>query len=167
MEWHPPRHLGVAAIKKEAFGLLSTKVANLLLQIFKTMEKSEFRVLIKHCFLIGKIMSKQRNGLISVIQTQRLRGGMLTLNAVVQTQMILNDHVTQILQLYQKTLKKLHKLVLANRKLKLGEIAEELKISEGSVFPILHEYLSNISLCILWCVRIILRKKEPTIENII
>ena len=34
--------------------------------------------------------------------------------------------------------KKLHKLVLANHKLKLSEIALELKISEGSVFTILH-----------------------------
>ena len=32
--------------------------------------------------------------------------------------------------------KKLHKLVLATRKLKLCELAEELKISEGSVFTI-------------------------------
>ena len=33
----------------------------LLLQIFKTMEKSEFHVLIKHCFLIGKntVQAKQ------------------------------------------------------------------------------------------------------------
>ena len=38
--------------------------------------------------------------------------------------------------------KKLHKPILANRKLKLHEIAEELKILEGSVFTILHEYLS-------------------------
>ena len=34
----------------------------------------------------------------------------------------------------------LHKLVLAARKLKLREIAEELKISEGSVFTILLEH---------------------------
>ena len=33
----------------------------LLLQIFKTMEKSEFCVLIKHCFLMGKntVQAKQ------------------------------------------------------------------------------------------------------------
>ena len=37
---------------------------------------------------------------------------------------------------------KLHKLVLVDCKLKLHEIAEELKISEGSVFTILHEYLT-------------------------
>ena len=43
--------------------------------------------------------------------------------------------------------KKLHKLVLANCKLKLHEIAEELKISEGRVFTILHEHLSIRKLC--------------------
>ena len=36
----------------------------------------------------------------------------------------------------QENTKKLHKFVLADRKLKLYEIAEELKISEGSVFTI-------------------------------
>ena len=65
-------------------------------------------MLINHCFLIGKILFKRSNGLISVIWTllhwkQWLRGGMLTLNAVVQTQMILNTQVTQIQQLSQKT----------------------------------------------------------------
>ncbi len=38
--------------------------------------------------------------------------------------------------------KKLHKLIFADHKLKLREIAEELKILEGSVFIILHEHLS-------------------------
>ena len=42
---------------------------------------------------------------------------------------------------------KLHKVVLADHKLKLREIAEELKISEGSVFTILHEHLSMRKLC--------------------
>ena len=37
---------------------------------------------------------------------------------------------------------KLHELVLADHKLKLCEIAEELKISEGSVYTILREHLS-------------------------
>ena len=97
----------------------------LLLQIFKTMEKSEFCVLIKHCFLMGKILFKQSNRLISVIQTllcwkQWLRGGMLTLNTVVRAQMMLNAQVVQI----WKTPKKFYKLALVNLKLKLREIAE-------------------------------------------
>ena len=46
--------------------------------------------------------------------------------------------------------KKLHKLVLADCKSKLGEIAEKLKISEGSVFTILYEHLSMRKLCSKW-----------------
>ena len=128
----------------------------LLLQIFKRMQNSEFRVLIKHCFLMGKILFKLSNGLISVIRTllrrkQRLRGGMLTLNAVVRTQMMLNAQDTQIRQLSRKTQQKnLHKLVLFDPKLKLCEITEELKISEGSVVTILHEHLSMRKLCSKW-----------------
>ena len=79
---------------------------------------------------------------------------MLTLNAVVQTQMMLNSQVAQIRQLSWKTQKKrLHKLVLADRKLKLHETAEELKISEGSVFTILHQHLSMRKLCSKWVPR--------------
>ena len=79
-----------------------------LLQIFKTMEKSEFRVLIKHCFLMGNILFKQSNGFIGIIRTlllekQRLRGGMQTLN--VQTQMMLNAQVAQIQKFSRKTQK--------------------------------------------------------------
>ena len=57
--------------------------------------------------------------------------------------MTLNVQVAQIRQLSRKTPKK---LVLANRKLKLREIAEELKISEDSVFTILPGHLSMIKL---------------------
>ena len=46
--------------------------------------------------------------------------------------------------------KKLHKLVLANRKLKLCLIAEVLKISECSVFTILHVHLSMRKLHSKW-----------------
>ena len=66
-----------------------------MLQIFKPMKKSEFCVKIKHCSLMGKILFKQSNDLINVIQTQlhckqQLRYGMRTLYAAVQTQMMLN-----------------------------------------------------------------------------
>ena len=40
-----------------------------------------------------------------------------------------------------KNITKVHKIVLGNHKLKLREIADTLKISEGSVFTILHESL--------------------------
>ena len=51
--------------------------------------------------------------------------------------------------------KKLHKLILADYKLKLCEIVEELKISEGSVFTILHEHLSMRKLCSKWVQRLL------------
>ena len=62
---------------------------------------------------------------------------MLTLNAVIQTQIMLNPQIAQI-QLFRKTPKN-STLILANSKLKLREIAEELEITEGSVFTIFHE----------------------------
>ena len=74
---------------------------------FHNNGKYEFHVLIKHCFLMVKILFKLNNGLISVIRSlicrkQRLRGGMLTLNAVVPTQK-LNTQIAQIRQLSRKT----------------------------------------------------------------
>ena len=43
-----------------------------------------------------------------------------------------------------ETIKKVHQIVFENRKLKLCEIADTLKISYGSVYAILHEHLSMI-----------------------
>ena len=126
----------------------------LLLQIFKSMEKSEFHVLIKHCFLMEKILFKQSNGLMSVIWTllsetmvQRCYadfkcGGTDTNDA--ECSGCPNSAVDP------ENIKKLHKLILANHKLKLHEIAAEMKISEGSVFTILHEHLLMRKLCSKW-----------------
>ena len=46
--------------------------------------------------------------------------------------------------------KKLHKFVFGDHKLNLREIAEELRMSEGSVFTILQEHLSMRKLCSKW-----------------
>ena len=54
-----------------------------------------------------------------------------------------------------KNTKNLYKLILANCKLKLHEIAEELKISEGSVFIILCKHLSMRKLCSKWVQRLL------------
>ena len=77
----------------------------------------------------------------------------MILNAAVQTPM-LNALIVQIRQLFQKT-QKVHKMVLANRKLKLRVIADTLKISEGSVFTILHENLCIKKLCSKWLPRLL------------
>ena len=50
--------------------------------------------------------------------------------------------------------KKIHKIVLAHRKLKLRAIAEELKTLEHSKFAILHEHLSMSKQCSKWIPRL-------------
>ena len=83
---------------------------------------------------VWKILFKQSNGLISVIWTL----------------------------LRWKQWLKGGMLTLNN--LKLCEIAEELKISEGSVFTILHEHLSMRKLCSKW-VLYLLTVNQQHIDN--
>ena len=72
------------------------------------MDKKEFRVLIKHCFLMGKNTVEQSSGFMRIIGTlhqgnQQSSTGMLNLNAVVQTLMTLNALIVKNQQLSQKT----------------------------------------------------------------
>ena len=91
---------------------------------------------------------------------------MLTLNTVVQTQMMLDSQVAQIQQLSQKTPKNSTNSFLADHKLKLCEIAEELKISEGSVFIILHKHLSMRKLCSKWMSHLVtVNQKQQHVDN--
>ncbi|XP_054737848.1 protein GVQW3-like [Anastrepha obliqua] len=125
------------------------------------MEKKEFRVLIKHCFLMGK-------------------------NTVEAKQLWLDDHYgtsapgkSTVIDWYAdfkrgrtdtndahrsgrpnaavvpEKIKQVHKLVLADRKLKLDDIADIVKISKGSVFTILHDHLSMRKLCSKWVPRLL------------
>ena len=119
----------------------------LLLQIFKTMEKSEFRVLIKHCFLIGKhtIQAKQwlnkcySNSAPSETMVKRWYADFKCSHT--HTNDAEPSGHPNVAVVPENT-KKLHKLVLADSKLKLHEITEELKILGSSIFAILHEDLS-------------------------
>ena len=63
--------------------------------------------------------------------------------------------------------KKLLQLALADRKLKLREIAKKKwKISEGSVFTILHEYLSMRKLCSKWVLHLLtVKQKQQWVKN--
>ena len=84
---------------------------------------------------------------------QQSSTGMPNLNAIVQTPMTLNALVAQSHQLTRKI--KVHKIVLGDRKLKLREIADTLKISEGSMFTILHESLGIRKLFSKWVPRLL------------
>ena len=58
------------------------------------------------------------------------------------------------------------KLVLADRKLKLREISEELKISECSVFAFLHEHLLMRTLCSKWVLRLLtVAQKQQRVDD--
>ena len=71
------------------------------------------------------------------------------------------DDAKQIWQLFQKT-KKVHKIVLADCKLTLREIADSLKISEGSIFTISYEHLSMRKLCSKWVPRLLTVDQKRT-----
>ncbi|GFU97891.1 hypothetical protein TNCV_3509111 [Trichonephila clavipes] len=48
---------------------------------------------------------------------------------------------------FPENIKKVHKIILADRKLNLYDTEECLKVSKGSVFTILHDHLSIRKLC--------------------
>ncbi|EFN86370.1 hypothetical protein EAI_04267, partial [Harpegnathos saltator] len=61
---------------------------------------------------------------------------------------------------------KVHKIVLADRKLKLREIADTLRISAGCVFTILHEHLSMRKLCSKWIPRLLtVNEKQQRVDD--
>ena len=65
-----------------------------------------------------------------------------------------------------KNITKVYKIVLGDRKLKLHEIADTLKISEGSVFTNLHEPLGMRKLYSKWVPCLLTpEQKEQHIEN--
>ena len=59
----------------------------------------------------------------------------------------------QMRLLFQKTSTKIHQLVRNDRKWKVHELADIVKISDGSVFTILHERLGMQKLCAKWVPR--------------
>ena len=136
-----------------------------LLQIFKIMEKSEYFVLIKRCFLIGK---KANNDLISVIRTllrrkQRLRGGMLTRSY--RHKRCWTLRLSRFGSCPGKH-QKLPKLFSADPKLTFHEIAEEMKISESSVFTLLHEHLSMREMGFKCAARFLLKdQKQQRVDD--
>ena len=135
------------------------------------MEKSEFHVLIKHCFLMGKNTVQAKQWLHKCYSDPALSETMVKrwYADFKHSHTYTNDaeysgHLN--LAVVLENTKKLPKLVLADRKLKLHEIAEELKISEGSVFTILHEHLSMRKLYSKWVLHLLtVDQKQQRINN--
>jgi hypothetical protein len=54
-----------------------------------------------------------------------------------------------------ENIKKVHKIILNDRKVKLIEIAETLKIPKERVGHIVHEYMDRRKLCAKWVPRVL------------
>lgn len=122
------------------------------------MEKKEFRVLIKYCFLKGKNTVEAKTwldnefpdsapGKSTIIDwyAKFKRGEMSTEDGERSGRP--KEVVTD------ENIKKIHKMILNDRKMKLIEIAEALKISKERVGHIIHQYLDMRKLCAKWVPR--------------
>ncbi|XP_023214386.1 uncharacterized protein LOC111617308, partial [Centruroides sculpturatus] len=135
------------------------------------MDKKEFSVLIKHCFLMRKntVEAKQwfdkhygdsAPGKSTIIDWY----AEFKCNHTNTDDTECSGHPKSTVVL--ENIKKVHKIVLKDRKVKLCEIADILKISEGSVFTILHENLSMHKLLSKWVLRLLtLDQKQQCIHD--
>ena len=128
--------------------------------IFKTTDRKEFRVLIKHCFLTWKntVEAKQwldkrygdsAPGKSTIIDWYaEYKRGRTNIDDAQHSyspkSAVVPENITKV-----------HKIVLRDRKLKFREISDTLKMSEGSVFTILHESLGMRKLFSKWVPRLL------------
>ena len=142
-----------------------------LLSLSKQWIKKEFRVLIKHCFSMGKntVEAKQwldkrhedsSPGKSTIIDWygEFKRGRTNTDDAERSGRpksAIVPENITKV-----------YKIFLGDRKLKLRDIVETLKISEGSVFTIFHESLGMRKLFSMWVPRLLTsEQKQQRVEE--
>jgi [histone H3]-lysine36 N-dimethyltransferase SETMAR len=126
--------------------------------IVKKMEKDEFRVLIKHYFLMGKNTVETKTWLDECYPDSApskaticrwfadFKRGRVSTNDAERSGRP-KEVVTP------ENIKKIHKIILNDRKVKLIEIAETLKISKERVGHIVHEYLDMRKLFAKWVPR--------------
>lgn len=124
------------------------------------MEKSEFRVLIKHCFLMGlntvqakQWLDKSYPGTAPSRQMvekwfAKFKHGRTSTDDAGRSGRP-NTAVTP------PNVDRVAAIVLADRGLTLREIADAVQISEGSVHTILHDHLGMRKLCSAWVPRVL------------
>ena len=124
------------------------------------MEKSEFRVLIKHYFLRGKTISETKSKLDKYYSGSAPSFGMVqkwftefrfgrTSTETIPSPGRPNEITTP------NIINKIHDMVLDDKKLKVREIAETTSISTERVHNILHEHLHMKKLCARWVPRLL------------
>lgn len=135
------------------------------------MDSKQFRVLIYHCYLMGKNTVQAEQWLrkcypdstpskttIKRWYADFHRGRTDTNDAERSGRP--NEAVVE--ENIEKTLK----IIMGDRKVKLREIADILKISEGSVFTIIHDHLGMRKLFSKWVPRILTpEQKQQRIED--
>ena len=139
--------------------------------IEKKMEKDEFRVLIKYCFLKGKNTVQTKSWLDQEFPDsspstgtveywfRQFRTGRASTSDAERTGRP-KEVVTP------ENIKKIHKMILNDRKVKLIEIAEALKISKERVGHIVHEYLGMRKLCAKWVPReLTIDQKQQRVDD--
>lgn len=139
--------------------------------IVEKMEKKEFRVLIKYCFLKGKNTVEAKAwldkefpgsapGKSTIIDwyAKFKRGEMSTEDGERSGRP--KEAVTD------ENIKKIHKIILNDRKMKLSEIADIVKISKERVHHIIREYLGMRKLCAKWVPReLTIDQKQQRVDD--
>jgi|SRR5687768_3191449 len=135
------------------------------------MENNEFRVLIKHCFLMKKDTIQTKAWLDKCYGTSSpsystvkkwhadfKRGNTSTDDAPRSGRP--NEAVTE------ENIRKIHRIVLNDRKVKVSEIADTLHISTERVRNILHEYLDMKKLSARWVPRMLtIDQKQKRVDD--
>jgi len=135
------------------------------------MEQKEFRVLIKHCFLMGKNATRTQEWLEKCYVAcapsktticrwfRELKCDRTSTDNAPRPRRP-NEAVTS------ENAKKINQIVLNDRKVKVRQIADIVKISTERVRHILHEFLNMKKLCARWVPRTLtIDQKQQRVEN--
>ncbi|GFV56451.1 hypothetical protein TNCV_4203751 [Trichonephila clavipes] len=108
------------------------------------MGENEFRVLIKRCFLMGRnfVQEKQWLDKFSAPSQTSVKRWYADLKRGLPDTSHTERSGCPNSAVVPEIIKKVYEIVLADRKFKMCEIAENLKVSEGNVFAVLHNHFS-------------------------
>ena len=135
------------------------------------MDEKEFRVLIKHRYLMEKNTVEAKQWLDKRYgDSVAGKSTIIDWYAEFKRSRINTDDAERFGRpksaVVTENITKVHKVVLSDRKLKLREIADISKISEGNVFTILHESLGMRKLYSKWMLRLLTPdQKQQHVED--
>ena len=130
------------------------------------MDKKEFQVLIKHCFLMRKNTFEAKQWLYKRYRDSAPgKSTIIDWYAEFKCDRASTDDTERFGRpksaVVPENITKVHKIVLGDRKSKLREIADTLKISEANVFTFCHESLEMRNLFSKWVPRLLTPDQKP------